>query len=108
MLPPVPLPSALVVGLSGGLDSTVLLHQLANSPLRANGLRAIHVHHGLHPDADAWAAHCAAACASLDVALSVARVDVIDGGDGPEASARMARHAAFEDALREGEILALA
>jgi tRNA(Ile)-lysidine synthase len=100
--------SPILVGLSGGLDSSVLLHLLAHSPLRANGLRAIHVHHGLHPDADGWAAHCEAACAALDVPLSVVRIDVVDTGDGPEASARAARHAAFERELRAGEILALA
>jgi tRNA(Ile)-lysidine synthase len=109
-----PLPSdatnpPILVGLSGGLDSTVLLHLLAHSPLRANGLRAIHVHHGLHPDADAWAAHCEAFCASLDVPLAVVRIEVDRGsGLGPEAAARAARHAAFEHALRDGEILALA
>jgi tRNA(Ile)-lysidine synthase len=100
--------SPILVGLSGGLDSTVLLHLLAHSPLRSNGLRAIQVHHGLHADADAWAAHCESLCASLDVPLTVVRVEVRDGGDGPEAAARAARHAAFERELRDGEILALA
>jgi tRNA(Ile)-lysidine synthase len=97
-----------LVALSGGLDSSVLLHLLAHSPLRSNGLRAIHVHHGLHPDADKWAAHCESLCASLDVPLTVARVEVRNNGDGPEAAARAARHAAFERELRDGEILALA
>lgn len=112
MLSPLPTDAAnspVLVGLSGGLDSTVLLHLLAHSPLRTNGLRAIHVHHGLHPEADAWAAHCEAFCASLDVPLTVVRIEVDRGsGLGPEAAAREARHAAFEHALRDGEILALA
>ena len=47
------------VALSGGLDSSVLLHRLASEPaLRARGLRAVHVHHGLQAGADDWAAHC--------------------------------------------------
>ena len=49
-----------LVGFSGGLDSTALLHLLAHdADTRSAGLRAIHVHHGLHADADAWSAHCA-------------------------------------------------
>ncbi len=99
-----------LAGFSGGLDSTVLLHLLAASPaIRQHGLRAIHVHHGLHPDADAWAAHCAAFCAELGIGLVPARVAVDRAsGLGPEGAARAARRAAFADALRAGEALALA
>ena len=99
-----------LVGYSGGLDSTVLLHLLARDPLhRSHGLRAIHVHHGLHPDADAWEAHCRATCEALGIGCVVARVQVPAGsGDGPEAAARTARRGAFADALRDGEVLALA
>src|SRR5690606_11245758 len=100
----------LLVGFSGGLDSTVLLHRLArDGEWRARGLRAIHVHHGLHAEADAWAAHCARACARLDVPLDIARVRVErDGGQGLEAAARRARHAAFAEVLGSGAILVLA
>ncbi|WP_057972636.1 tRNA lysidine(34) synthetase TilS [Lysobacter antibioticus] len=103
-------PTALCVGYSGGLDSSVLLHALAASaPARAQGLRAWHVHHGLHPQADAWAAHCAETCARLGLEFSVSRVSVaLGGGDGPEAAARRARHAAFAAGLGEGEALLLA
>ncbi|QWP74639.1 tRNA lysidine(34) synthetase TilS [Lysobacter sp. K5869] len=105
------LPAApLCVGYSGGLDSSVLLHALAAAPAaRARGLRAWHVHHGLHADADAWAAHCARICAGYGLELSVSRVSVArGGGDGPEAAARAARHAAFAADLGAGEVLALA
>lgn len=109
--PPPEWPDApLCVGFSGGLDSTVLLHALAASPrVRERGLRAWYVHHGLHPGADDWARHCAEFCAALGLELTVSRVSVAQtGGDGPEAAARRARHAAFEAGLGEGEILALA
>ena len=96
------------VGFSGGLDSTVLLHALAaDAGVRERGLRALHVHHGLHREADAWAAHCSAACAALGVPLEVVRVEV-KRGKGPEAAARAARHAAYAAALAEGEALAIA
>ena len=101
--------SPILIGLSGGLDSSVLLHLLAHSPLRTNGLRAIHVHHGLHADADAWAAHCQAFCAAFDIPLFVVRVEVDRAsGLGLEGAARESRHSALKTELRDGEILALA
>ena len=98
------------VGFSGGPDSSALLHALAALPqARARGLAAIHVDHGLHADSAAWAAHCAAYCAALQVPLTTARVQVSrDRGDGLEAAARAARYAAFARALPAGGVLALA
>src|SRR5690606_24750386 len=53
--------AGVAVAFSGGLDSTVLLHRLAALPgIRERGLRALHVHHGLHDHADAWARRCEA------------------------------------------------
>jgi tRNA(Ile)-lysidine synthase len=99
--------AAVCVGFSGGLDSTVLLHLLAGARHGA-GLRALHVHHGLHPQADAWADHCRRTCEMLGVPLTVAKVKIERDGRGLEAAARAARHAAFEAALVPGEVLALA
>lgn len=64
--------SPLLVGLSGGLDSTVLLHALSEDPqIRAQGLRAVHVHHGLQPLAEDWANHCTGFCGSINVPLTI-------------------------------------
>ncbi|MHB8678381.1 MAG: tRNA lysidine(34) synthetase TilS [Rudaea sp.] len=105
------LPSgALVVAFSGGMDSSVLLHALAQLPdARTRGLRAIHVDHGLHADSDGWAAHCREFAAALDVPLHIAATQVNRGrGTGLEDAARRARFAAFGAELQPGEILVLA
>ena len=112
-LAPIPTTGAgrpLLVGLSGGLDSTVLLCSLALSiPHRQCGLRALHVHHGLHPHADTWAADCQGLCDRLGIALTIVRATVRrDEGLGLEAAARKARYAAFESELHEDEVLVLA
>ena len=110
LIPPEVPARPVLVGFSGGLDSTMLLHLLANAPrFREIGLRALHVHHGLHPDADAWRAHCQAVCDALGIELTIAHVQVArDSPLGPEGAAREARHAAFTAELHEGEVLALA
>jgi len=101
---------ALLVGLSGGLDSTVLLHALATiAHAPARSLRALHVHHGLHADADQWTEHCLRLCASLGVPCIVEHVRVRrDSGQGLEGAARDARYAAFAQHLKPGESLVLA
>ena len=99
-----------LVGFSGGLDSTVLLHLLAaDGASRAAGLRALHVHHGLQPQADDWTTHCQRVCTALEIPLRVVRVSVDrSSGLGLEGAARDARHRAFERALETGEVLVLA
>ncbi len=108
-LPAAPDGGAFVVGLSGGLDSSALLHLLVSaSAIRARGLRALHVHHGLQADADAWAAHCQTTCDALGVPLAIVRVQVHrHSGLGLEGAARAARHAAFANALGDGDVLVL-
>lgn len=99
-----------LIAFSGGLDSTVLLHQLvcwrAQSPQIS--LRAIHIHHGLSPFADDWVAHCEQICRQWQVPLCVKRVTLSNEGLGIEAQARQARYQAFREALLPGDVLVTA
>lgn len=87
----------LTLALSGGLDSVVLLHALlALRDRHSFELRAVHVHHGLSPRADDWAAFCGRLCAEHDVELAVHRVQVAPGDPaGIEAAARRERQRIF-------------
>ena len=94
--PHIPAHQHICLALSGGVDSMVLLHLLAS--LRTSHpftLSAIHVHHGLNPDADQWLDFCRAACAQLNVPFAAERVRVEPKGQGIEAAARAARYAVF-------------
>jgi tRNA(Ile)-lysidine synthase len=96
------------VGFSGGLDSAVLLHLFAEHG-EATGRRvtALHVHHGLSPNADTWVKFCERFCANHGIPLTVERVRVDkDATGGVEAAARMARYALY--AARPEPFIALA
>lgn len=97
-----------VVAYSGGLDSHVLLYALASlRDLNASiKMRAVHVNHGLHVDADDWAQHCRDVCDALSVPLLIESVSIDEDADQSiEHLARQARYAVLEKALKTGEVL---
>jgi tRNA(Ile)-lysidine synthase len=88
---------SLVVALSGGIDSVVLLHVL-HELSRHHGFRlsALHVNHRLSPHADDWQMFCRRLCQSLGIPIEVERIEVRNmAASGLEAAARQARYAAF-------------
>ena len=95
--PLLPAHSSILIGLSGGVDSVVLLHLLHKlAPRYSWQLSALHVHHGISPNADVWSDFCADICASLHISLHIERVDIAPLREhGIEAAARKLRHAAF-------------
>src|SRR3954468_19896392 len=90
------------VALSGGIDSVVLLHVLKGHPR----VSAIHVHHGLSANADAWTKFCRRLCKRWNVPLTVRRVKVKPSGRGLEAAAREASYRAF--GREKADVIALA
>ena len=95
------------VGLSGGLDSVVLLNLLNH--LRQDfdlALSAIHVNHGISQHAAEWERFCGTVCAGLGIPLQVERVQVLNQGEGVEAAARRLRYQAF--ASVDADFVALA
>lgn len=87
----------LLIGLSGGLDSTVLLRALAAArDAHRWRLACAHVHHGLSPNADAWADRCAAQAAALAIPFSLHHVQVDTASpEGLECAAREVRYRAL-------------
>lgn len=98
------------VALSGGLDSTLLLHVAAYLHGGTGRLSAVHINHQLQPNAGATEAHCRRLCESLKVPLTVERVTVPTGTDAPglEEAARDARYGVFERLLEPGHLLLMA
>lgn len=96
----------LLVGLSGGIDSVVLLHVLARGVRwPASRLSAIHVNHQLSPNAARWAAFCGRLCDRLGVPLHVRQVEV-RRGNSTEAAARDARYRAYAGLRSDRVVLA--
>lgn len=95
------------IAYSGGLDSHVLLHLCARLhpfyPIRFN---AIHINHGLSPNADAWALHCATVCNDLQIHFQQKKLTIdLARGQSLEEVAREYRYAQLADLLTEGDIL---
>ncbi|ROO04980.1 tRNA lysidine(34) synthetase TilS [Pseudomonas fluorescens] len=94
------------IAFSGGLDSTVLLHLLADLAKTESlpPLSAVHIHHGLQAAADAWPQHCQSVCDALGVPLLIERVKVQPGAS-LERAARDARYAVFGSLTQANDLL---
>jgi tRNA(Ile)-lysidine synthase len=83
------------VAFSGGLDSTALLHVVTRTGAR---VLACHVHHGLQPQADDWAAHCERVAHQFGAAFACTRLSGAPArGDSIEGWARAGRHRALHE-----------
>lgn len=98
----------LLLAFSGGLDSTVLLQLLVetNKTLPFQ-LTVQHVHHGLSPNADAWADFCAETCKKLNIPFALSQIKINkNSGLGTEAAAREARYKALLESEADFILLA--
>ena len=100
----------LVLAYSGGLDSHVLLHLLAQFK-QANPQHeylAVHVHHGLSQNADTWLSHSQVTAEQLGITFVAEKVQLqVANRESLEANARVARYQAITKHLCADSVLLL-
>ncbi len=100
-------PDRYVIAFSGGLDSTVLAHALAETRGRhGKSLLAVHVDHQLQAESARWTDYCCDLAARFGIEFVAERV-AVDNTDslGIEAAAREARYAALRRHTRGADWL---
>lgn len=95
-----------VIGLSGGLDSVVLLHLAARS-LPADQILVVNIDHQLQTPSAQWSAFCERQAKTLKLPFISEKV-AVDASASLEQAARRARYQAFENILQPGDCLLLA
>ncbi|PCI37739.1 MAG: tRNA lysidine(34) synthetase TilS [Thiotrichales bacterium] len=92
------------IGYSGGLDSSVLLHVIANSDfLKQHNIEisAVHVNHKLHKDSSTWVQHCKEFADSLQINFDIHTVKEDVPINNIEAWAREQRYEGFNQVMTQ-------
>ena len=104
--------SSVTVALSGGVDSSVMLHACATLREQSDipfSVNAIHVHHGLSPNADEWLAFCHELCRQLQIPFQYQKVNIqVAPRQSLEAVARNARYAVLDKLAPASSLVLLA
>lgn len=96
---------SIVVALSGGIDSVVLLHYLHNN--FENNIRAAHCNHHLSVHCNEWDKFCSELCKSMDI--EYISIDIfLDNASNLEEIARKKRYKSLSSVLQQNEILCTA
>ena len=95
----------IVVALSGGIDSVVLLHFL-NSNHRGN-IRAIHINHNLSQFSNDWKVFCRDLCKNANIEFKSIDLNIINSSNIEE-NARKRRYNSLKSDLSKKEILCTA
>ena len=98
-------PARYVVGYSGGIDSTVLLHAI-NKMTGHIPVVAVHINHQLIPQAAEWEKHCRKFSESISVEFLSRKVIIdMNSGYGLEAASRKGRYDSFKQLIRKNDYL---
>jgi len=95
------------IAYSGGLDSHVLLHLLAEikNDIKPE-LVAVHINHGMNDSAGLWEKHCQKTCEKYGIELQTFSVDLSHNNNkGVEAFAREKRYEVFGNLIRSHDLL---
>lgn len=85
-----------LIGVSGGVDSMVLLHWFArNRDHFPCSIRAMHVDHGINQRSEDWASYVESTCKDIGIACEIKKVSLDGLGSNLEYAARQARYRAF-------------
>ena len=98
------------LGYSGGLDSHVLLYELARiASTHRIRIIGLHGNHQVLPRSNQWEQHCRQVCQQIGVEFRSHRLDVnSEGPGGRENALRETRYAWFKSAMNQGDVLATA
>jgi len=97
---------AIWLAYSGGVDSHVLLHLIANAKAAFKSIDVVHVDHGLQAQSAEWSKHCETVCKQLGLNFHLVNVDITDASElGIEAAARQARYSALQTLVPNDAVL---